>query len=198
MNFQVLADLKISNDLVTIRRYHDDDFEQLNAIFSQEFFAWFFTNYSDCRQFVAEKMVDYGKNNLVMYVIIDNKTQQVIGTSSLYEISFRHKRLEMGSSWLAKSYHGSQYNASAKFLLIDTLINQLGFNRIQWKTDALNEKSKAAMTKLGFKFEGTLYRHAVTYTGRVRDSLVFAVTDVTWPEIKQIILQRIQHKAAQN
>lgn len=198
MNFQMLADLKIANDLVTIRRYQDEDFADLNKIFMPEFFQWFFTNYSDCQQFVAEKIAEYAKNNLVMYVIIDNKTQQIIGTSSLYEISFRHKRIEMGSSWLAKSYHGTQYNASAKYLLIDTLINKLGFNRIQWKTDALNEKSQAAMIKLGFKFEGTLNRHAVTYTGRVRDSLVFAVTDITWPEISQVILARIRQKTRQN
>ncbi|RTL02446.1 MAG: N-acetyltransferase [Proteobacteria bacterium] len=194
MNFNELADLTFSNELVTIRRYHENDFEELNQIFDPEYFTWFFTNYTHCQEFVAEKQADYAQQKLIMYVIIDNKTSRIIGTSSLYEISFRHKRLEMGSSWLAKAYHGSQYNAVAKHLLIDGLINQCGFNRIQWKTDALNAKSHAAMTKLGFVYEGTLHRHAVTYTGRVRDSLVFAVTDQTWHEVSKIIQARILAK----
>lgn len=194
MNFHDLANLEIVNPLITIRSYKEEDFANLDAIFDPEFFKWFFTNYSTCKEFVSEKMAEYAKDNLVMYVIIDNSTNKIIGTSSLYEISFRHKRVEMGSSWLAKQYHGTQYNALAKYLMIDRLINKLGFNRIQWKTDALNEKSKAAMTKLGFIFEGTLHRHAITYSGRVRDSLIFAVTDQTWPEISQVINKRIQDK----
>lgn len=194
MNFHDLANLEIVNPLITIRSYKEEDFANLDAIFDPEFFKWFFTNYSTCKEFVSEKMAEHAKDNLVMYVIIDNSTNKIIGTSSLYEISFRHKRIEMGSSWLAKKYHGTQYNALAKYLMIDTLINKLGFNRIQWKTDALNEKSKAAMTKLGFIFEGTLHRHAITYSGRVRDSLVFAVTDQTWSEISQVINKRVEDK----
>lgn len=194
MNFNELANLTFSNDLVTIRRYQESDFAGLNQIFDPEYFMWFFTNYACCQEFVTEKMSDYEQQKLIMYVIIDNKTGCIIGTSSLYEISFRHKRLEMGSSWLAKAYHGSQYNAVAKHLLIDSLIKQCGFNRIQWKTDALNTKSRAAMSKLGFVYEGTLHRHAITYTGRVRDSLVFAVTDESWQEISQIIQKRILEK----
>lgn len=192
--FENLANILINNDEITIRRYEDSDFEQLNNIFDKSFFTWFFTNYDSCQEFVNEKINDYQKKSTIMLVIIDNKTGNVIGTSSLYEVSFRHKRLEMGSSWLAKEYHGSHYNALAKLLLIDKLINEYNFNRIQWKTDALNEKSKNAMSKLGFHFEGTLYRHAITYTGRIRDSLVFAVTDQSWSEIKEVMKARVISK----
>lgn len=194
MVFNDLIDLEIKHELITIRRYQESDFAGLEAIFNPDFFTWFFTNYRTCQEFVEEKLNEFNKQSLVMYVIIDNKTNMIIGTSSLYEFSFRHKRIEMGSSWLSKDYHGSHYNALTKFLLIDKLINQLGFNRIQWKTDALNERSKAAMTKLGFAFEGVLHRHAVTYTGRVRDSLVFAVTDLSWGEVSKIILTRLDYK----
>lgn len=192
--FQELANIIINHEEITIRRYEESDFAELAAIFDKSFFTWFFTNYDSCQEFVAEKMADYVKENLIMLVIIDNKTGKVIGTSSLYEMSFRHKRTEMGSSWLAREYHGSHYNALAKYLLIDALINKYEFNRIQWKTDALNDKSKAAMSKLGFVFEGTLHRHAVTYNGRVRDSLVFAVTDMTWDGVSKIIQDRVKTK----
>ncbi len=195
INFTELANMVIKNDLITIRKYQDSDFEQLEAIFKKEFFEWFFTNYDNCAQFVNEKLDEYNKQKLIMYVIIDNQTNRVIGTSSLYEISFRHKRLEMGSSWLAKEYHGTEYNSLAKYEFIRELIEVFKFNRIQWKTDGLNLKSQNAMLRLGFKHEGILERHAITYSGRVRDSFVFAVTDITWHKnVKQKILERIANK----
>ena len=69
---------------------------RLRAIFEQEFYL-VFSAYQNCREFVQEKMAEY-ERKFVMLVIIDNQTQHIIGTSSLYDISFRHKRLEMGSS----------------------------------------------------------------------------------------------------
>lgn len=194
ITFENLQNIHIQHELVTIRNYRDSDLDGLRAIFNPEFFTWFFTQYASCDDFINEKLAEVAKKNLALLVIVDNKTERIIGTSSLYEISFRHKRLEMGSSWLAKEYQGSGFNPLNKYLLIDYLINKLGFNRIQWKTDALNEKSKQAMLKLGFIHEGTLRRHAITQSGRVRDSLVFAVTDEDWGQISLIMSERIQLK----
>lgn len=194
ITFENLQNIHIQHELVTIRNYRDSDLDGLRAIFNPEFFTWFFTQYASCDDFIAEKLAEVAKENLALLVIVDNKTERIIGTSSLYEISFKHKRLEMGSSWLAKEYQGSGFNPLNKYLLIDYLINKLGFNRIQWKTDALNEKSKQAMLKLGFIHEGTLRRHAITQSGRVRDSLVFAVTDEDWGQISSIMSERIQLK----
>ena len=194
LKFKDLANFEIVHPELTIRRYQDSDFAGLAAIFEREFFRWFFTNYADCAEFVAEKMAEFEKGNLVMLVIVENSTQQIIGTSSLYEISLRHKRLELGSSWLARQHQGKHYNALIKLLLIDYLIMSLGFNRLQWKTDALNEKSKQAMLKLGFIYEGTLRRHAITASGRIRDSLVFALTDLDWECVKLVIEARIADK----
>ena len=194
INFNELSQLQIANQELTIRAYRASDFDGLEAIFAADFFVWFFKDYANCAEFVSEKMLEFANGKLVMLVIIANQSKQIIGTSSLYDISFRHKRLEMGSSWLAKSYQGSAYNSLAKLLLIDYLLNTAGFNRIQWKTDALNEKSTQAMTKLGFYYEGKLRRHAITTSGRVRDSLVFAVTDQDWPQVAAVINERIKQK----
>lgn len=189
-----LQNIYIKHQLVTIRNYTSQDKEGLTTIFNPEFFTWFFTAYQTCDEFINEKLNEINKGNLAFLVIIDNKTNQIIGTTSLYEISIRHKRLEMGSSWLSTEYQGTYYNALNKYLLIDYILNTLKFNRIQWKTDALNEKSKNAMLKLGFIHEGTLRRHAITYSGRVRDSLVFGVTDQDWDTVSKIILDRIKLK----
>lgn len=194
LTFADLQNLTIEHSLVRVRRFEEKDFADLAAIFDPAFFEWFFTNYKTPQEFVDEKMIAYHKQELVPYVFIDTKTNKVIGISCLYEFSFKHRRVEMGSSFLAKEYQGTGYNALNKYLMIDCLINKLGFNRIQWKTDELNQKSRAAMTKLGFVFEGILRRHAITYTGRVRNSVVFAVTDEDYPLVSKIIQQRVEDK----
>lgn len=110
ITFENLQNIHIQHELVTIRNYRDSDLDGLRAIFNPEFFTWFFTQYASCDDFIAEKLAEVAKENLALLVIVDNKTERIIGTSSLYEISFRHKRLEMGSSWLAKEYQGSGFN----------------------------------------------------------------------------------------
>ena len=101
-NFYDLTHLEVANEYVTIRRYRESDFAGLNAIFKQEFFMWFFTAYKNCQEFVKEKIDEFEHGDLVMLVIIDNLTGNIIGTSSLYDISFRHKRVEIGSSGRAR------------------------------------------------------------------------------------------------
>lgn len=195
IKFYDLVNLNIEHELLSIRRYHENDLLELEAIFKPEFFTWYTINYQTAREFVVDKMIDYEKGQLVMLVIIDKKTNKIIGTTSLYEISLGHKRLELGSTWLSDDYQGTQYNALVKYLLAEYLIINLGFNRLQWKTDALNEQSKNAMLKLGLVYEGTLRRHMIAQSGRVRDSLVFALTDLDWPNVKLLMQQRIHEKS---
>jgi RimJ/RimL family protein N-acetyltransferase len=195
ITFTDLAALEISHEHLHIRPYRSEDFAGLSQIFDPSLFTWFFKSYSQLVEFVDEKLEEYAKQNLVMLVLLNPQTGPIIGTTSLYEISLRHHRLEMGSTWLGHEFQGSYYNALAKYLLIDHLTNHVGFHRIQWKTDALNQKSANAMQKLGLVYEGTLRRHAITDSGRVRDSLVFAVTDLDWPTVKVAIAKRINQKS---
>ena len=196
LNFSIFSNLNLSNEYLTLRPYAGSDFAALAHQFNPDMFQWFFVKYNDCAEFVAEKMQKLAANEAVMYVIIDNSTGIIIGTTSIYEISYAHRRIETGSTWLGAAYRGKFYNTMAKYLLLEYMFETLKLHRVQWKTDRLNETSQLAMLKLGLIKEGVLRRHAVTYSGRVRDSVVFGLTDLDWPDTRLYIQRRIALKLA--
>jgi RimJ/RimL family protein N-acetyltransferase len=76
-------------------------------------------------------------------------------------------------------------NTEAKLLLLTHAFERLRVNRVELKTDALNLKSRAAITRLGAIEEGTLRKHLVTTTGRIRDTVYFSIIDTEWPAVKR-------------
>lgn len=196
ITFSDLENLFLNNGVLTIRSYQSSDFANLNKQFDVRHFEWYFTEYNTCDEFVNEKLLAYKKQEALLYVIIENKTQDIVGVSCFYEISLQHRRLEMGATWFGRAYQGKFYNSMSKLLFLEYLFDSLGFNRIQWKTDGLNLTSQAAMRKLGFVEEGVLRKHAITPSGRVRDSVVFSVILDEWAVTREIIEQRVKNKVA--
>ncbi|MFZ9034700.1 MAG: GNAT family N-acetyltransferase [Francisellaceae bacterium] len=193
LSFTRLSQFNAENNLIVIRPYQETDFIALESIFNNKDFAWFTNAYPNCRCFIDEKLNSLKKRILIPLVLIDKHENAPFGMTSLYDIDFNHKRLEIGSSWISGEYRGSVYNALSKYILFHQLL-QMGFNRLQLKTDNLNEQSKTAMNKLGLDYEGKLYSHMIVKDGRVRDSAIFSVTKARWPVIEPKIKQRIAEK----
>src|SRR5271167_2068734 len=93
-------------------------------------------------------------------------------------------RVESGSTWIAPAWQRTAVNTEAKYLMLRHAFEVWGCFRVELKTDALNEKSRSAILRLGAKEEGTLRRHVVTWTGRVRDSVYFGILDSEWPDVR--------------
>ena len=104
------------------------------------------------------------------------------GMTRFHSIERAHRRLEIGYTWLGVPYLGGGRNAEAKLLLLDHAFDTLGAHRVEFKTDALNARSQAALTAIGATREGTLRRHVVLDNGRVRDSVYFSITWDEWPD----------------
>ncbi len=107
----------------------------------------------------------------------------VVGTTSLYEIKPEHRRCEIGSTFYRPDARGGLVNPACKRLLLDYAFSN-GAVRVEIITDALNAVSAAAIRKLGARDEGVLKKHKITWTGRVRDTVQFAVLDEDWPEVR--------------
>ena len=129
------------------------------------------------------------KQNKLSYPfkIFDKQTNAVAGSTRYGNISFTHKRLEIGWTWLHPNFHGTGLNKACKQLLLSFAFETLGFNRVEIKTDVLNQQSRKAILKLGAKEEGIFRKHQVTAEGRVRDSIYFSIINDEWPEIKSTI-----------
>ena len=115
----------------------------------------------------------------------------LIGGTRYLNIAPEHLRLEIGWTWLAPSQWGGRVNAAAKLLLFEHAFETLGAQRVELRTDALNQRARRAILKLGAAEEGVLRRHMVMPGGRVRDTVQFAVIDEIWPAVKATLQARI-------
>jgi RimJ/RimL family protein N-acetyltransferase/uncharacterized glyoxalase superfamily protein PhnB len=134
---------------------------------------------------MQEALQDYGAQRRVPFVIFDKEINQYVGSTSYGSISFFDKRIEIGWSWLGDAFRGTGVNTHAKFLLMQYAFETLGFERVEIKTDNLNERAKAALVKIGATPEGVLRNHMQMHSNRRRDSIYFAVLKNEWPDVKK-------------
>ncbi|WP_205508289.1 GNAT family N-acetyltransferase [Longitalea arenae] len=118
------------------------------------------------------------------FVVIDKHSNEVCGCTSYLNISFYDKRLEVGSTWLGTSFIGTGVNRQAKFALFSFAFEVMKIERVEIKTDNLNERSKAALLKVGMKPEGVLRSHMLMHDNRRRDSIYFSILRNEWEERK--------------
>lgn len=111
-------------------------------------------------------------------------TGQVAGCSRFMNIDLRNRRVEIGATWIGKAWHRSAVNTEAKYLMLRHAFEVLHCARVELKTDALNERSRNAILRIGAKQEGILRRHVLTDTGRMRDTVYFSILDDEWPDVK--------------
>lgn len=138
---------------------------------------------------VAVTAMDAGSR--IAYAVRRQSDQQVVGTTSLYEIRPEHLRCEIGSTFYSPQARGGVVNPACKLLLLEHAF-QNGMERVEIITDAQNAASQAAIRKLGATYEGTLRRHKRTWTGRMRDTVQFAILkDEEWPRVRQGLLSRL-------
>lgn len=182
-------DLSLETDRVQLRILKQADIEKLKPLTASDttwnYFTKALNDEASYNAWMKEALADYGSQRRVPFVIIDKKLNAYAGSTSYGNISFYDKRIEIGWSWLGDEFKGTGVNTHAKFLLMRYAFETLGFERVEIKTDNLNERSKAALKKIGAKPEGVLYSHMQMLNNRRRDSIYFAVLKKEWPEIKK-------------
>lgn len=119
----------------------------------------------------------------IAYAVRRLEDGAVVGTSSLYEINPPYRRCEVGSTFYRPEARGGVVNPACKRLLLAHAFDA-GAVRVEIVTDAINPRSQAAILKLGAKPEGVLRKHKITFTGRPRDTAMFAILDDDWPEVR--------------
>jgi len=114
-----------------------------------------------------------------------------LGSTSYLDIVPNHRRIEIGSTWYRHDVWQSNVNPECKLLLLEHAFETLGVNRVALVTDALNERSQAAIAKLGAVREGVLRSHMVSQGGRIRDSVVFSIVAGEWPATRDRLQARL-------
>lgn len=118
------------------------------------------------------------------FAILEKATGQAIGSTRYGNIDRIHHRVEIGWTWVAREWQRTAINTEAKYLLLKHAFETLGCMRVELKTDSLNEKSRAAILRIGAKEEGVFRNHMVTANGRIRHTVYFSIIDSEWPAVK--------------
>ena len=122
--------------------------------------------------------------NALPFATIDKNSSQVVGGTRFLNISSEHRRLEIGSTWIAKPFRRTRINTEAKFLMLEHAFETLACTRVEFSTDALNETSRAAILRLGATQEGTLRNYFVQADGQIHDGIVYSIVESEWPSVR--------------
>lgn len=143
-------------------------------------------------QYFAAAMSARLPNAHMPFVLISKADNATIGMSRLFDVELDNASLEIGYTWYHPDFWGGATNPDAKLTFMTHIFEELGFNRIQLKTDERNVHSRAAMTKMGAQFEGVLREHKRLPDGRMRSSAFFSVLKAEWPTVKAGLEARLK------
>ena len=118
------------------------------------------------------------------FVVVEKATGRAIGSTRYGNIERAHHRVEIGWTWVARDWQRTAVNTEAKYLLLRHAFESLGCVRVELKTDSLNERSRAAILRIGAKEEGIFRNHMITSSGRIRHTVYFSIIDSEWPGVK--------------
>ena len=128
----------------------------------------------------------------IPFVTISNNG--VVGSTRFLALKPEHRSLEIGWTWLHPSAWSTGANVEAKLLQLEYAFETLGCRRVELKTDALNERARAALEALGTTFEGVHRKHMLVRGGENRDSAWYSVVDDDWPTVRQHLERRLAAK----
>jgi RimJ/RimL family protein N-acetyltransferase len=146
----------------------------------------------DMRNYVEQALDDQQRGNSLPFVIIAQPSNEVVGSTRYGNIDMANRRLEIGWTWLVPAHQRTGINTEAKLLLLTHAFERLGVHRVELKTDALNQGSRAAILRIGAVEEGIFRKHIVTASGRVRDSVYYSILDTEWPAVKAKLKGKLQ------
>jgi N-acetyltransferase len=125
------------------------------------------------------------------YAIALRESGVAVGSSRYLTLRPEHRGLEIGYTWHAPRVWGTGVNVEGKLLLLRHAFGALGCMRVEFKTDARNERSRGALAALPARFEGIFRKHMLVRDGEMRDSAYYAITDDDWPVVEQALTARL-------
>lgn len=141
--------------------------------------------------YIATALQGRQAGTVMPFAIVNRATNRIVGCTRLWKIDRTHRKLEIGGTWLSLSAQRTGINTEAKYLLLRFAFEELHCVRVQLTTDEDNEKSKAAILRLGAKQEGVIRNERIMPDGRKRNSMRFSIIDDDWPGIKTTLEERL-------
>jgi RimJ/RimL family protein N-acetyltransferase len=139
----------------------------------------------DMRELVLQALASKENGVDLPFVIIDQQSNNIVGSTRFLDISAANRNLEIGWTWLSPEVWRTRINTECKYLLLKHCFEELDTVRVQIKADGRNERSLNAIERIGAKREGTLRKHRIMHDGYIRDTVFFSIIAEEWPEVKE-------------
>ena len=146
-------------------------------------------------EFIENAISAHINEDGLAFATIDKVSGRVVGSTRFMKANLPNKRVEIGFTFIAKSYQKTMINTEAKLLMLTHAFEIMHLNRVEFLTDYLNNTSRNAILRLGAKEEGILRNHMVMPDGRVRDSVLFSITNNEWAGVKQNLSYKLAGNA---
>lgn len=191
MAFNFKKDLILENERVQLRPLTQTDYAFLLPFSLKEPGLW---TYSLTSAAGEENLENYLLAALQLreektgypFLVYDKKTEKIAGSTRFYSINIHHKTLSIGYTWYGKEFQRTGLNRHCKVLLLTHAFEALDIERVEFRADAKNARSIAAMQGIGCTLEGTLRNDCTAETGR-RDSVVLSIIKSEWPKVKEAL-----------
>lgn len=149
------------------------------------------TDIDGLRAWLETALANRAGGSEMPFATVDQSSGRPIGSTRFMSIEPEHRRLEIGWTWVAPAWQRKGANQEAKYLQLRHAFEELGANRVEFKTDSLNEQANPALLGIGATFEGTFRNHMIMPGGRLRHSNYYSVTREEWPDRKAKLESRL-------
>ena len=129
----------------------------------------------------------------IAFAVLLLEPRRHVGMTRFLALEPAHRRLEIGSTWYNPTVWAGDVNPECKLLLMRHAFETLGYHRVELKTDARNQRSRDAISRLGATQEGVFRKHMVMADGHIRDSVWFSVIDIEWPDVRAGLERRLRY-----
>lgn len=192
----ISPELKLETDKVLLRPIQHLDIASFTPITKDaslwKYFTFLLDDDTELQRWVELAIKEKEEGKRIPFTIIEKTSGIVCGSTSLGSISYYDQRIEIGWSWLGKQFQGTGINFHAKFLMLSYAFEILNWERVEIKTDNLNERAKQGLRKIGAKEEGVLRSHMQMPLNRRRDSIYFSILKTEWIAIRNSIFREIK------
>ena len=152
-----------------------------------DLFEWIpyqLSSLEDFQEFNRQVMDERRRGISIPFATFELASNRIVGTTRFMNMDMANRKLEIGSTWIALRWQRTVVNTEAKYLMLCHAFETWKCLRVELKTDALNQRSRQAILRLGAKEEGVLRKHMLTWNLRQRDSVYFSILDTEWPAVK--------------
>ncbi|MBC7426541.1 MAG: GNAT family N-acetyltransferase [Bacteroidia bacterium] len=179
-----MKDVFLTGNNIIIRTLKTNDFEELEKLASDEkIWQHYIMDYSKPGKLanaLNEALIEFEADRQHPFVIIHKQTSKIIGSTRFLDIQHKHKKLEIGWTWLHSDFRNTGINTECKTLLLNYCFDILKLKSVQLKTDELNIRSRKAIEKTGAKFEGIIRNDMIRENGTSRNSASYSIIAKEW------------------